>query len=174
MAALAAANLGKAVAVFSLEMPAKDVLRRIGSNIIGARFKGAREHPSARELDLMSKAVHRLFDFKLTIRDRICDIDSIEAEARTLAKLKKADLVIVDYVQLVENSVADTREQAVSEITRRLKNLALTSNLAVFTASQLNDEGKLRESRAIGQHADIVLFIEGDCIRHSYPRTQLK
>jgi replicative DNA helicase len=70
-----------------------------------------------------------------------------------------------DYVQFVENIGQDNREQALSDITRRLKNLALTSKVAVFTASQLNDDGKLRESRAIGQHADCALLIDGQFIK---------
>jgi replicative DNA helicase len=48
----------------------------------------------------------------------------------------------------------------VSEIVRRLKQLALQLDIAVATASQLNDEGKLRESRAIGMHSDHVWIIK--------------
>jgi replicative DNA helicase len=54
---------------------------------------------------------------------------------------------------------SDNREQAISELTRRLKLTALKSQSLVVTASQLNDDGKLRESRAIGHHADHVLSI---------------
>ena len=80
-------------------------------------------------------------------------------EARRLIRLKKADVVIVDYIQLVENTGAETREACISEVARKLKNLALTANIAVLTASQLNDNGMLRESRAIGHHADFVISI---------------
>ena len=160
MAALEIANRDKSVAIFSLEMPAKDVLRRIASNIADMRLKNFREHPSAIEKDRMSKAINRLLELKLTIKDRICDISGIEAETRRLVSLKKANVIIVDYIQLVENAGADNREQAISEIARRLKNLALASKIPVFSASQLNDEGKLRESRAIGQHSDCVIAIK--------------
>jgi replicative DNA helicase len=54
---------------------------------------------------------------------------------------------------------ADNREQAISELARRLKLTSLKANCAVLTASQLNEEGRLRESRAIGHHADSVLAI---------------
>ena len=60
----------------------------------------------------MSKAITRLLGLKLTIKDRICDIAGIESEARRLVSLKKADVVIVDYIQLVENAGADNREQS--------------------------------------------------------------
>ena len=68
-------------------------------------------------------------------------------------------MIIVDYLQIVSMPKADNREQAISELTRRLKLTALKSQSLVVTASQLNDDGKLRESRAIGHHADHALFI---------------
>jgi replicative DNA helicase len=69
----------------------------------------------------------------------------------------------VDYVQLLhlrELGKNETREQHVSEIVRRLKQIALQLDVAIATASQLNDEGKLRESRAIGMHSDHVWVIK--------------
>jgi len=67
--------------------------------------------------------------------------------------------VIVDYVQRVRHTKADTREQAVAEVTSRLKSLALQSGCAVLTASQLNKQGDVRESAAIEFDSDIVLKI---------------
>jgi replicative DNA helicase len=98
----------------------------------------------------------------LVVESGFTDMESIDASARDLAGKGNADLVIVDYVQLVHlRAMAsnETREQHVSEITRRLKALALQLNIAVATASQLNEDGKLRESRAIGMHSDHVWMI---------------
>ena len=69
------------------------------------------------------------------------------------------------YIQLVHLRALgknETREQHVSEITRRLKELALSCNVALLTASQLNEEGRLRESRAIGHHSDHVWLLRHD------------
>ena len=100
----------------------------------------------------------------LTIIDNLASLAAIEAEARRLIRTKKADVVIIDYVQLVENSGAETREACVAEVARKFKNLALSGQCAVLTASQLNEDGRLRESRAIGHHADIVVHISGDAL----------
>jgi len=159
MAAKEAAEDGKAVAIFSLEMKAKDYLKRIAANVAGCPIKGILERPSQPEINRASNAITAVSRMNLTVVDNLSEMGAILAEARRLARLGKADLVVIDYVQLVENSTADSREQAISEIVRKLKNLALGSNIAVFTASQLNDDGKLRESRAIGHHADQVLSI---------------
>ena len=71
-------------------------------------------------------------------------------------------MVVVDYLQLVGPGRwrrEDTREREVADVSRKLKALAAELKLPVFALSQVNDQGMLRESRAIGQDADIVLMI---------------
>jgi replicative DNA helicase len=102
----------------------------------------------------------------LRIESEHTDWESIESAAREAAGKGELDVLIVDYIQLVHLRTLgknETREQHVSEITRRLKALALQLNICVGTASQLNDEGRLRESRAISHHSDHVWIIaKGD------------
>jgi len=160
MAALATALENRAVAFFSLEMPAPDILRRMAAHLAGLPLKAIHEKPTAAEMDRMSEALIRLSTLPLTIVDTKFTLPDIEAEARRLIGRGEAELIIVDYAQLVEHRGAETREQVVSEIARRLKNLAMSNRKAVLTASQLNDEGKLRESRALGHHADQVVLLE--------------
>jgi replicative DNA helicase len=69
-------------------------------------------------------------------------------------------VIIIDYLQIIESDNNDNREQQVSEIARRLKNLATKLKVPVVTGSQLNDEGKVRESRAIKQHSNQLIFIK--------------
>ena len=150
---------GKAVALFSLEMPARDILKRMAANLSGCRIKSIRERPTKHEMGALSNAVTNIYSMPLTIVDSIASLTAIEAEARRLIRLKRADVIIVDYLQLVENSGAETREACMAEVARKFKNLALAGQCAVLTASQLNEEGRLRESRAIGHHADVVINI---------------
>jgi replicative DNA helicase len=141
-------------------MPARDILKRMTANLAGFRIKSLREMPTKREMDLLDAAVMSLYSMPLIIVDNISSLTAIEAEARRLIRLKRADVVIVDYLQLVENSGPETREACMAETARKFKNLALAGQCAVLTASQLNEDGKLRESRAIGHHADFVINIE--------------
>jgi replicative DNA helicase len=72
-----------------------------------------------------------------------------------LAPLRSWQLFVVDYIQLVESASVGkgaNRETHVSEVARRLKLLTKELQVAVIAMSQLNDEGQLRESRAIGHH----------------------
>ena len=107
-------------------------------------------------------AVGEMAKWELQVESGTAEMEEIDGAVRELVAKGKADLVIVDYIQLVHlRSLGsnETREQHVSEIAKRLKNLALQLNIAVATASQLNDDGKLRESRAIGHHSDHVWMI---------------
>jgi replicative DNA helicase len=97
----------------------------------------------------------------------ICDSDSItlddiEAKLARISEIGTFDCVIIDYIQLVE--LADgkdlPRHEQIAKVTRRLKQLAKRYQVPIITASQLNDEGRLRESRAIGMDADVVLMID--------------
>jgi replicative DNA helicase len=159
---------GKKVAVFSLEMPATQVLARMVSHMAGFnvgvfRIAGAKGAVNKDMLAKFNAASGLISQSGLVVESGFTDMESIDASARDLAGKGQADLVIVDYVQLVHlRAMAsnETREQHVSEITRRLKALALQLNIAVATASQLNEDGKLRESRAIGMHSDHVWMIK--------------
>ena len=164
-AALTALMQGKNVAIFSLEMPSKAILQRMASNLIGKQIIPMREAnvvndwrnvANAKEI---SSAIEQLMKMKLTLRDDLSDVGEIIAEAQRLASLGKADVIVVDYLQIVEMPKADNREQAVSELSRRLKLTALKTNSVVLTASQLNDDFVVRESRAIGMNTDFLLII---------------
>jgi replicative DNA helicase len=165
--AVQAVLAGKKVAVFSLEMPATQVLARMVSHLAGYnvgvfRIAGAKGAVNKDMLAKFNSASGLISQSGLVVESGFTDMESIDASARDLAGKGEADFVIVDYVQLVHlRAMAsnETREQHVSEITRRLKALALQLNIAVATASQLNEDGKLRESRAIGMHSDHVWMI---------------
>jgi replicative DNA helicase len=162
MAAIQAAQAGRPVLMFSLEMPAEDLLRRFLSNIASVGVPQNAHGMAKGAFDRIQRAIMQIEKLPLRIVDNVTDLAAIETEARLAAQARKLRLLVVDYLQLVSNPGQDTRELAMSETARRLKNLALETGLAVLTASQLNDDGRLRESRAIGHHADVVLTISDD------------
>ena len=152
---------GKSVVYFSLEMDKTDILERFVSAHAGVPVRTKEEYATTHRLEIanISRAIMEIKELPLTIIDDILDLESILAEAQRLKLLGKADVVIVDYIQIVENDTSESREQTVSDIARKLKNLATKIKSPVITGSQLNDEGKLRESRAIKQHSNAVIHI---------------
>jgi replicative DNA helicase len=149
--AAACAAAGHPVVYFSLEMNRADVCKRIAS----ASGRASQNSPQFRS------AMFQAMTLPITIHDDTCDLLEIMAEVRSASKARKCPVAMVDYLQIVDYK-ADNREQMLSEITRKLKNLAQTEGIAIITASQVNENGALRESRAIGHHANLVLFITAD------------
>jgi replicative DNA helicase len=165
MAALEAATAGKSVLFFSLEMPAVDVIKRMVANLSGYAIPRATDRPAERHVKATIEGLDVISGLPLTVADDARNLAQIEAAAMTA----RADFIIVDYLQLVETPKADNRELGISEVARRLKSIALSRKVAVLTASQLNDDGRLRESRAIGHHADLVISVDDDgiaCTKH--------
>ena len=163
-------KLGKRAVMFSLETDAERIHARLAcstQNIPMGRIMG-------NSGEVMTKADFiKTKDYIAEIKNAdslvICDSDSIslediEAKLARLAEIDTFDCIVVDYIQLVEVSDAKElpRHEQIAKVTRRLKQLAKKYKCPVITASQLNDEGRLRESRAIGMDADCVLMINPD------------
>ena len=99
------------------------------------------------------------------------NMTEIAATARRLKRQEKLALVVVDYLQLIEpDNARDPRQEQVARISRRLKGLARELNVPVLCLAQLNRQveatrdnkpqlSHLRESGAIEQDADVVMFI---------------
>lgn len=157
---------GKRALYFSLEMSAKQVLERMLSHMSERNIRAEVQARYAPAINALMANAKVMKDLPLVLEDQTTDMESIEASIREYAASGAADIAIIDYVQLVNLRAMtsnETREQHVSEITRKMKAMALQCNIAVITASQLNDDGKLRESRAIGHHSDHVWkVIHGD------------
>jgi len=163
--ALEAIKAKKRVVFFSLEMPAAQVISRILSAMCGFNIKVLRHTGDDNTNEKMLKftrSMETLKASKIQVESGYSELETIDGALRELTAKGECDIAVVDYIQLVHlrslNS-NETREQHVSEITKRLKALALQLNITLATASQLNDEGKLRESRAIGHHSDHVWMI---------------
>ncbi|MDB6076444.1 MAG: DnaB domain protein helicase domain protein [Akkermansiaceae bacterium] len=168
-AAAAALTAGKRVLVISLEMEAHVVTARLVANLASVPL-GAFNTPGAVGRECLQKAAdgaRSLAEMPLSIDSRggRC-LEEIEGLAQAESDRHGGlDLVIVDYLQIVDSGGRRgemSREQEVAGISRGLKALAKKLAVPVLTASQLNDEGRLRESRAIGQDADVVLAIAED------------
>ncbi len=152
-ATAACADAGYPVIYLSLEMSRRDIFNRIAAAASGI----AQDHSYFRHAQCNAAAL------PITIHDNVSCLADICTAIRTATRRGEASVAVVDYLQLVE-APGDSRELAVSETARKLKTMALAEKIVVLTASQLNDDGRLRESRAIGHHADHVLAIEREGI----------
>ena len=162
------------VAIFSLEMPAQDVVMRMLSAESHIDFGRLRTGNFSEDYwRQLKEATDRLSEAPILINDnRRLTVQSLRAEGRRLkGEHKQLALIIVDYLQLLRGAGRyQSREQEISEISRSLKILAWELNVPIIACSQLSREverrpGKkpqlsdLRESGAIEQDADLVAFL---------------
>lgn len=169
------ANVSQKVTLgFTLEMNGKKIaLRQISA--LGNVGHWALRNGKLGDEDWprITYAVGQLAESKLYIDDSPClSITQLRAKARRLARKQGLGLIVVDYLQLLEMP-GDNRNNAIGEATRGLKRLAGELQVPVIVLSQLNRGledrpnkrprmSDLRESGAIEQDADVVLFIYRD------------
>ena len=174
----AAKEQGISVGIYSLEMSREQLAMRILAS--EARVDSHRLrlwlHPgldlSAAEEERIIDAVGSLSELSLYIDDTpLQGLVEMRSKARRLHLERNLDMLVVDYMQLIEGSRRlGNRVQEISEISRSLKGLARDLNIPVLTVSQLSRAvemrpshrpqlSDLRESGSIEQDADVVMFI---------------
>ena len=170
------AENGNPVAVFTLEMSREEVVARLLSSMASVDSSRLRTGQLGPELwQKVVREASKLYQMPLYVDDSPgLTVTAIRAKSRRLARHKGLGLVVVDYMQLMQGpSRSESRQQEIAEISRSLKNLARELHMPVIAVSQLNRAleqrenkrprlGDLRESGAIEQDADIVLFIYRD------------
>jgi replicative DNA helicase len=175
MARNAAIDHGEPVAVFSLEMSALQlVMRLISMETELPSDKLRRGVLADHEWQQLNTRITKLEDAKIFIDDTpALSIFELRAKSRRLVAQHGIKLIVIDYLQLMTGNAENKgmREQEISGISRALKGLAKELNIPVIALSQLSREvekrpgskkpilSDLRESGAIEQDADLVLFI---------------
>jgi replicative DNA helicase len=164
------------VAIFSLEMSKEQLAFRMLSSearVDSQRLR--RGFPGETDWPKLTTAAGRLAEAPIFIDDTAAiTVLEMKAKARRLRAETGLGLVIVDYLQLMRSlGFRDSREQEISEISRSLKALAKELSIPVMALSQLNRQveqrtnrrpqmADLRESGAIEQDADVIIFLYRD------------
>jgi replicative DNA helicase len=172
----AATEYGRPTAIFSLEMSKEQIALRILCAKAKVNLKSLRTgYLTPEDWGRLTLTVGNISDSPLYVDDTpaISTLE-IRAKARRLKKETDLGLIIVDYLQLMKGpGRGDAREKEISEISRSLKALAKELNIPVIALSQLNRKveerpnrrpqlADLRESGAIEQDADVIIFIYRD------------
>ena len=168
-------NTKKAVLFVSLEMSNKELTWRFISNVTGIDSKRIQKKDvTTNELSLIEYNTNQIWKKSCVLLSKSSSIgvDDIENIIRKVKLKYKLKIVIVDYIQLMTSYRTNNlnREQEVAKISRKLKLIAMKHNICVIGLSQLSRrieqrENKepllsdLRESGAIEQDADIIIFL---------------
>lgn len=176
-----ALNIGQAasregnVGIFSLEMPEEQLMQRFLSARCLIPFQTIKTGKlSPAEFERISTGAADLANRNIFIDDNSTSLSDIKARCRSLKKKHSLDVVIIDYLQLLETSEKTySREQEIAKISRELKKMAKKLEVTVIALSQLSRATEqradkrpmlsdLRESGSIEQDADVVMFLYRD------------
>lgn len=169
----AAINHGKSCAIFSLEMPVTQLVQRSLCSVACVNMADALSgNLKDEEWNKIWVANKKLNDAKIYIDDSSINTPrDILSKCRRLKRERGLDIVMIDYLQLMKSGIKqDNRVLEIGEITRSLKIAAKELNVPIILLSQLSRSAEsrkdhrpmladLRDSGAIEQDADIVLFI---------------
>ncbi len=159
-------------AVFSLEMSKEQLVQRLLCSV--ARIEAGRVRTgklAQSEFPTLVNAAGIIAEAPIYIDDTpSISVLEVRAKSRRLKAEKNLGLIVVDYLQLMTGANTESRQQEISEISRSLKALAKELNVPVIALSQLNRSlesrtdkrpilADLRESGAIEQDADVIMFL---------------
>jgi replicative DNA helicase len=164
--------------IFSLEMSKEQLVMRFFASIAKIDFGKMRTgHFQDADWPRLTRAAGILHDAKIFIDDTpAISVLELRSKARRLKSEHDIGLIIVDYLQLMRGGAnPESRQQEISEISRSLKALAKELNVPVVALSQLNRElekrgdkrpmmSDLRESGAIEQDADVIMFVYREAV----------
>ncbi|MBQ9875101.1 MAG: replicative DNA helicase [Thermoguttaceae bacterium] len=175
------------VLFFSLEMAKTELALRMlcaRGRISGEHLRGALSQKDQKNFNMAANA---LSEAPLYIDDSSSrTVTEIGAVARRLKRQEGLGLIVIDYLGLIEpDNPLDPRQEQVAKIARRLKGLAREMNVPVLCLSQLNRMTEmtkdnrprlshLRESGAIEQDADVVMFVHREEYYHSKEEAEQK
>lgn len=161
------------VLFFSLEMRAEELGERLLASIAGVSLTRIREHSTTeQETESLKRAQAVLDDSHLSIvDDPSLTMFSLASRVRSETRRQEVKLIVVDYLQLMTlGAKSEGRREEVSEMSRRLKALAMETNVPILALSQLNrvstfdnnkiDISQLRESGSLEQDADMVWLLD--------------
>lgn len=167
---------GVGVAIFSLEMPAEQLMLRMISAKTSIPLQDLRvANISDEQWSRVSDAIQYFSDSKLFVDDEgNLTMSALKSKLRKLkARHKEVGLAIIDYLQIMSSSGNKDRHLEVSDMSRGLKLLARELEMPIIALSQLNRSlearadkrpmlSDLRESGSIEQDADQILFVHRD------------
>jgi len=177
------ASTGKAVGVFSLEMSCEQIAERVLCSCAKVNLKNLRSgFFTKREAGQILQTANRIHDIPLFIDDtpNLTPIEVFSRSRKLKMERPDLDLLIIDYLQLMSGGKGiESRQQEVAQISRSLKILARDINVPIIACSQLSravekrDDhtprlSDLRESGAIEQDADLVVFLHREALQGEF------
>ncbi len=171
LAAQSAKKDGHSVAIFSLEMPQKQLTKRLLQSVSGINMRNVEEDrvndSERKRIEDATKILKE--DLNIFTSHSVRSADDLASQTRQFVQTKGVKLVVIDYLQLIPfDSKRMGKAEGIADISHKIKQMALDLNIAVILLAQVNREGArrgglelydLKDSGDIENDADVVLLM---------------
>ena len=157
--------------IFSLEMPRKQIVKRMAQALSGANLKQIQERViSDKNMAKVNDALNQVSELPMHTVHTVKGPDDLASKARYLVRKHGIKFIVIDYLQLIPwSKQANSKSEGIADISHKIKQIALELNVGILLLSQVNREGAKREtglslydlkdSGDIENDADIVLLL---------------
>lgn len=166
---------GHPCGIFSLEMPQKQLTKRLTQVMSGVNIRMVEENVASEEqMTRVNDTINTLTELPIYTSHSVKNADDLCSQTRQFVHKYEVKLLIIDYLQLIPFDARKGKAEGISNISHKIKQMAIDLNIAVILLAQVNREGvksgklrlyDLKDSGDIENDADIVLLMyptEGD------------
>jgi replicative DNA helicase len=160
---------GHACGVFSLEMPQKQLTKRLTQVISGVNLRSVEDQTASPEQEKrVHNTINQLKTLPIYTSHAVKNADDLYSQTRQFVQKHGVKLLVIDYLQLIPFSSRMGKAEGIASISHKIKQMAIDLNIAVILLAQVNREGAkagrlklydLKDSGDIENDADIVLLM---------------
>jgi replicative DNA helicase len=139
---------GVPVAIFSLEMPQKQLSVRLTQTLSGVSYRGIKDGSATEsQVQKFDSTMTSLAEADIYTSHTVKNVEDLISQCRRFVKAHKVKLIVIDYLQLIPFGVNrnGTKAEAIANISHKIKQMALNLNVSVILLAQVNREGAKRE-----------------------------
>lgn len=166
----AVAKDGHSCGIFSLEMPQKQLTKRLTQVISGVNLRNVEENRASEEqVTRVNGAISQLKELPIYTSHSVKSADDLYSQTRQFVNKHKVKLLVIDYLQLIPfDSNKMGKAEGIAHISHKIKQMAIDLNIAIILLAQVNREGAksnrlklydLKDSGDIENDADVVLLM---------------
>ena len=155
--------------IFSLEMPQKQLTKRLTQVISGVNIRNVEDNVATdKQMARVTETVNQLAELPIYTSHAVKSADDLCSQTRQFVNKYGVKLLVIDYLQLIPFSSKMGKAEGIADISHKIKQMAIDLNIAVILLAQVNREGAkngrlklydLKDSGDIENDADIVLLM---------------
>jgi replicative DNA helicase len=158
------------VGIFSFEMPAEQLMKRMVQTSSAVNLKRIRENvATTEEKTRVFDALKKVKEAPIVVEHFVRGIDELRSKARSMKRKHRIEALVIDYLQLIPYDTRMSKHDGIALVSHRIKQLAMELNIPVILLAQVNREGAkrdsglsmhdLKDSGDIENDADVILLM---------------